>query len=576
MYGPTETTIWSTCSRVTEPTDIHIGRPIDNTEIYILDAHQQPLPVGLAGELLIGGDGLARGYHHRPELTADRFVAHPFKPGARLYRTGDLARYRADGNIDCLGRLDFQVKIRGFRIELGEIEAQLASHPGIRQAVVAAREDSPGNKRLVAYLVAKSEPAPTSADLRDQLRGKLPEYMVPAVFVYLPSLPLTPNGKVDRKSLPVPESSAIAATDEVIGPRSDAEQRLVTIFERVLGRPVPSVRQSFFDLGGHSLLAVKLMNLIERDFGKRLPLARLFVAPTIEQLALELTERPAAELHWDSLVPIQPQKDKPLLFLIHGAGGNVLLYREVVKAIGPALSLYGFQSQGLDHKTMPLTTVESMAEHYVRELKIFLPAGPYHLAGYCMGGAIAYEMARLLRREGANVGLVALLDTYNLNEVREDRQQRSKFSVLSQKVGLHFNNLTHLKAKDLFGYIGEKLRMAEEAGKGKIAASLNSLKNAVGGAAEDTGAEVHIQDINHEAAWNFVPQPLAAGITAFSPRKNYDFFPDPKMGWSKLVNGPLEIVELPVNPHAMLVEPCATMLANELKKRLGKGDDDSL
>ncbi len=573
MYGPTETTIWSTCSRVTNAKDIHIGRPIDNTEIYILDAHQQPLPVGLAGELLIGGDGLARGYHHRPELSADRFVAHPFKPGARLYRTGDLARYRPDGNIDCLGRLDFQVKIRGFRIELGEIESELAAHPAISQAVVAAREDQ-GDKRLVAYLVSRTKPEPEPSELRDHLRGKLPEYMVPATFVYLPALPLTPNGKVDRKALPAPGVSVIAATQEAVPPRNETEKRLAVIFERVLGNPIRSVRESFFDLGGHSLLAVKLMNLIEREFDMRLPLARLFMAPSIEQLATVLTDKAPGEMQWKSLMPIQPRKDKATLFLIHGAGGNVLLYREVVKGLGEDVSVYGFQSQGLDHKTPPFTNIEAMAEHYVRELKALQPTGPYNLAGYCMGGAIAYEMARLIRNEGGKMGLVALLDTYNLSEVKQARQESSRFSVLSQKVGFHLDNLTQLKAKDLFGYLGEKLRMAEESGKGKIAASLKSLKNAVSGAAEETGAEVHIQDINHHAAWEFVPQPLDVGITAFSPRKNYDFFPDPKMGWSDLVKGELEIVELPVNPHAMLIEPCASLLAQELKKRLVRGASD--
>jgi amino acid adenylation domain-containing protein len=287
MYGPTETTIWSTCARVTDAMEIHIGRPIDNTDIYILDARGEPLPIGVAGELLIGGAGVARGYLNCPELTAEKFVPHPFKPGERLYRTGDLARYRNDGNVNCLGRLDFQVKVRGFRIELGEIEAQLAAHPQVKQTVVLAREDTPGDPRLVAYLVARSpaEP-PQSGALREHLRGRLPEYMIPAAFMVLDALPLTPNGKIDRKSLPAPEKDSGVAACDVISPRNPTEQRVAAIFAEVLRTRVASVNDNFFDLGGHSLNVVQLQARVDRALGVRLPIRDLFQAATVAELAV--------------------------------------------------------------------------------------------------------------------------------------------------------------------------------------------------------------------------------------------------------------------------------------------------
>jgi len=573
MYGPTETTIWSTVGRLTAADGgVSIGKPIDNTQVYIVSPGLQLQPVGVAGELLIGGEGVAIGYLDRPELTAEKFIPATFggNPGARLYRTGDLARWRADGTLECLGRMDHQVKIRGFRIEPGEIEAVLSRHPAVRQNAVIVREDIPGEKRLVGYVIPSAGKTPEPPELRAYLQSSLPDYMVPATFVVMEQLPLTPNGKINHRALPAPSLGGTnAAINGAAGPSNPTEIKLLVTFERVLNVPVKSVRDSFFDLGGHSLLAVKLMNAIEREFGKRLPLARLFDAPTVEKLAAVIvSQNETIAAPWNSLVPIRPQKDKPTLFLIHGAGGNVLLYRELAKALGDDVSIYGFQSQGLERKAKPLGTIEEMAQHYVQELRAFQPSGPYNLGGYCMGGAVSYEMARIIRKEGGAVGVVALFDTYNLSMVKQASTHVGRFSALRQKFGFHFQNLTQLGVKDLFGYLSEKLRMAEEAGQGKVAAGLETLKNAVSGAAEDAGAEVYIQEINHQAAWSFVPQPSDVTLTVFSPRKNYDFFPDPKMGWDEITGGHLEVVGLPVLPHAMLIEPYATTLAGEIKNRL--------
>ncbi|MBK9992039.1 MAG: amino acid adenylation domain-containing protein, partial [Verrucomicrobia bacterium] len=568
MYGPTETTIWSTCSRVESATDIHIGRPIDNTEIYILDPHQQPLPIGLPGELLIGGDGLARGYHNRADLTADRFVPHPFKAGAKLYRTGDLARYRPDGNIDCLGRLDHQVKIRGFRIELGEIETQLASHPDVQQNVVVAREDTPGDKRLVAYVVPRPAASPTSTALRDHLRGNLPEYMLPAAFVFIENLPLTPNGKIDRKALPAPDSTAAPITKDAVAPRTPTETQLAAIFEKVLNSPVPSITDSFFDLGGHSLLATKLMADIETAFGQRLPLAKLFEAPCIEQLATILDSRSTAKTDWNSLVPINTGAKGPALYLVHGAGGNILLYRELARELMPDIKVFGFQSQGLDGQTSLLTTVDQMARHYTDELLHHQPQGPYFLGGYCMGGIVAYEMARLLRASGHSVGPVAMLDSYNLNAVHIERSFFSRLGSIRQKIFFHFENLRQMRFAEKCGYFREKIRMLIELIRLKVTSKIKLSPSNHNPTQTGKSSLATIQDINHRAGWDHVPGRYEGHLLLFKPRKNYNFFPDPDMGWKRLVTGQIDQIELTSHPHSMLIMPNVTKLAMELKARL--------
>jgi len=281
MYGPTETTIWSTCCRVTDPNDIHIGRPIDNTQVYIVDQRLQPQPVGVAGELLIGGAGLALGYLDRPELTAEKFIANPFRPGERLYRTGDLARWRADGNVECLGRFDHQVKIRGFRIELGEIEVALGRQAAVREAVVVARDS-----QLVAYLVAANSPPPTVAELRAYLSTTLPHYMVPALFVFLDRLPLTPNGKVDRKALPAPEGAV--ATVDYVAPGTPVEKLVAELWEQILRVPRVGMHDNFFELGGHSLLAVQVASRLRKELEVEFPLRTLFEKPTVAELASHL------------------------------------------------------------------------------------------------------------------------------------------------------------------------------------------------------------------------------------------------------------------------------------------------
>ena len=288
MYGPTETTIWSTTYTLERSEGIvPIGQPIANTELYVLDDHRQPVPIGVAGELFIGGKGVTRGYLNRPELTQERFVTNPFSPGSgeRLYRTGDLVRYRSDGILDFLGRADFQVKVRGYRIELGEIETILSRHEAIREAVIVAREDAPGDKRLVAYVIAQAGQSLSSSVLREYLLSQIPEYMVPSHFVMLDAFPLTPNHKVNRKALPAPELAHSTPGKTKIGPRTPIEETLIDIWQELLLVSDIGIEDNFFELGGNSLIAVQLINKVQAGFEVNMSLMGLFKAPTVSDLA---------------------------------------------------------------------------------------------------------------------------------------------------------------------------------------------------------------------------------------------------------------------------------------------------
>jgi len=412
LYGPTETTIWSTCCRVLPGSaPVTIGWPIANTQLYILDSHMRPVPAGVAGELYIGGDGLARGYHNRPELTAEKFVPDPFsgRPGDLMYQTGDVARRRPDGEIDFLGRSDHQVKIRGFRVELGEIETLLRQHPGVREAVVIAREDAPGARRLAAYLAPDEGPGPDAAALRRFLKEQLPDYMVPSAFVLLDAFPLTPNGKVDRRALPAPEVDRHDVASAFVAPRNATEARLSAIWEEVIGiRPI-GIHDNYFDLGAESLQAARMFGEIGRRFGRNLSPTSLFDAPTIAALA-RLLETGDGVKRWTSLVPIRPSGSKPPLFCIHGGSGTVLFYYDLARHLGPDQPVYAIQNQGLYGGTAPHRSVPEMAAHYLNEIRTVQPRGPYRLAGYCFGISVAFEMARVLLREGEQVALLASLN----------------------------------------------------------------------------------------------------------------------------------------------------------------------
>jgi len=409
-YGPTEATVWGTYQECRPGTDKpSIGRSILNASAYVLDPGLWPLPAGVPGELYLGGPGVGRGYVGRPDLTAERFLPDPFsgKPGARLYRSGDLVRWLAGGALDFLGRLDHQVKIRGFRIELGEVEASLAAYPGVQDAVVLAREDQPGDKRLVAYVVGRVE----AAGLSEHLRGRLPEYMVPSGFVVLEALPLTANGKVDRRALPAPEGKNYQRSEHV-APETELERRLCEIWAEVLGVESVGVEDSFFDLGGHSLLVIKLVSRIHAQLGIRLSPRRLFESSTVRRLAAVLegpaTEAPGA---WEPLVALSGDADLPRLFCLPGAGMFSVAMAPLARALAGKMELNVLEARGLDGISPPQTSLDEIVESYGSAVQRRQAQGPYHLLGHSFGGCIAFELARWLEARGDSVSVI-LLDSF--------------------------------------------------------------------------------------------------------------------------------------------------------------------
>lgn len=371
-YGPTEATVGTTLYFFSdkEETSALIGRPIGNTQVYVLDRYLQPVPIGVPGELYIGGVNLARGYLSRPDLTAEKFIPNPFHNSKfhRLYKTGDLVRYRPDGNLEFLGRIDDQVKIRGFRVELGEIEAVLSQHPEVLSTAVIAWEDRSGNKRLVAYIVPKQGQIPSDSVLRDFLKANLPDYMMPGNFVMLEALPLTPNGKVDRRALLASNSDRNPDASKQISPRTPLEHKVVELWEEVLQVSPIGVTENFFDLGGHSLLAIQLIAAIEKRLGYSLPVVTLFREATVEKIAALLSqERSASDS--DVLVPLQTKGDLLPLFLVHQAGGYALSYSVLARTLGQERPIYALQARGLDGKQPPLDTIEAMASSYLKAIR---------------------------------------------------------------------------------------------------------------------------------------------------------------------------------------------------------------
>jgi amino acid adenylation domain-containing protein len=413
-YGPTETTVGVLTYRVDDLSlaecqqQLPLGQPLANIRVYVLDQALEPVPTGVLGEIYIGGAGVARGYFGQPELTNERFVPDPYGlPGSRMYRTGDRGRRWPSGAIEFLGRIDHQVKIRGFRVELGEIQTALAQHPSIREVVVIAREDAPGDKRLVAYVVATSVPLDITA-VQTYARTRLPDHMIP-LFVPIDAIPLTPNGKIDRDALMKIKPAARHAGTEP-APRTRTELELANIFAELLGVAALGPTADFFALGGHSLLAIQLFAAIRARLGAALPLSTLFRAPTVEALARELDTRPALrQLH---LVPLRTHGARPPLVLVHPVGGTVFCYHPLVAQLAPDMPCYGLEAVGLDGADPPVETIEELARGYVRTLAGELGRGPIHLAGWSFGGVVALAMERLLVAAGHEVLSTTLIDSF--------------------------------------------------------------------------------------------------------------------------------------------------------------------
>jgi thioesterase domain-containing protein/acyl carrier protein len=566
VYGMAEVAFAATLGRVHSGKDRDLGRSIG--KMVLVDSHCQQVPIGVPGEIMVSGKALARGYHNLPQLNGEFFVDWPAgeSEAQRFYRTGDIGRYRPDGKIDFLGRRDHHSATLANPVRTNEVETVLRGHPAVKDVAICFPEDTHDKLPMVAYVEAKNGASANLTKEMDRLvRGELPEYMRPSRFVLVEEMPRLADGRVDRRALPETTGREMDLEDYA-QPRNGTEERLVKIWQELLGVQRVSVKDSFFDLGGKSLLAVRLFVRIEEEFGRKLPLATLFRTPTLEGLAELLAGQNNVESKWPSLVPIQSEGRRKPLFLVHGAGGNVLLYGALAKRLEPEYPLYGLQSQGLDGESEPLRTIEEMAARYIDEIKTVQHTGPYVLGGYCLGGTVAYEMAQRLLESGENVAAVIMLDTYNFSKAL-----RGNFaSFLLQKVRFHCGNVLSLRPDKMLSYLKAKTRNVSEGGWDQIRTEMPGSTLEDGVARAESGVEASVQEINDHAADIYCPKPYAGRLIVFKPQINYKFYPDPKMGWEGLALGGLDIVELPMYPHAMLVEPYVELLATELKARLNE------
>lgn len=577
-YGPTENTTFTCCYPVVDSAAINgsvpIGRPISNTYVYVLDRNLNPAPVGIPGELYVGGDGLARGYLNRPELTAEKFISDPFdgRSGAQVYKTGDLVRYRPDGQIEFLGRVDNQVKVRGYRIELGEVETVLAEHEGVREAVVVARKDQ-GDKHLAAYVVPRPGKILIPDDLHTFLIQRLPGHMVPSLFVVLEKLPLSANGKIDKSALGV--NGQKPAYKSTVAAQDGLELKLQKIWERVLAASPIGIDDNFFELGGHSLLAVRLFAQIEKSFGRNLPLATLFQAPTVRLLANVLRED-GWSAPWSSLVPMQNGGNRLPFFCVHAAGGNVLEYHDLARLLGPDQPFYGLQAQGLDGSQPPHTTIQDMAAHYIKEMREVQPEGPYLLGGRSSGGTVAFEMACQLAEQGEKVALLALLDAYPAGYFKllpGSRSLLQRAIRTARKIQSHRENLRQLNTAAKLKYVFSKLKYAPAKTKHKLYRRAYKIYQSIGRPLPSVLK--NIEELNFAAVKDYVPRVYPGRATLFLASDDLTAAYDLEEGWQGLIGGGLEKVRVSGNHLDIVKEPHVRMVAKKLRVSIDRAQATS-
>ena len=574
LYGPTETTIWSAVHRVEEVThSIPIGQPIANTQLYVLDDFLQVLPIGVLGELCIGGRGLARGYRGRPDLTEEKFIDHPFNgsDAVRLYRTGDRVRRLPDGTMEFLGRVDHQVKVRGFRIELGEIEAVLGQHSAVKECVVVGHPNDTGEvSQLVAYIVITSEgiEAPTRQEFHQFLKATLPEYMFPSEFVVLDVFPLTPNGKIDRAQLPQKWQILEGTAETYVAPRTSLEHQLTTIWEDVLERQPIGMDDNFFDVGGHSLKAVQLFSKIEKKFGKALPLSILFKAPTIEKLCSFITHS-QIDHSWTSLVPIQPNGSKPPFFLVHGVGGNVLTFANLTSILGSDQPLYGLQSVGLHSEEKIFDKIEDMAAFYLQEIQSVHPHGPYYLGGACMGGLVAFEMAQQLQGNGKDVAFLGLFDTWLPDRSEFNPYSNPRIRFLGSRLQSQIDFVKREGVKAWFPQALDKLKaLPEMIHEGDVYKKEDKSEK----------ARALVSAANFRAIKKYVPTLYNGKITYFeASARVVNPKEDTRMEWERFASGGVECFRTPASDTGdMFVFPSVQALAGHVKASLERAQNSVL
>ena len=558
-YGPTETTVAAAFHQVSEEDvasgRIPIGSPCQNVRVYVVDENFKPVPRVVPGELLVGGRGVTRGYLNRPDLTAERFVPDPFggEPGGRLYRTGDLVRWLRDGTLEFLGRIDQQVKVRGFRIEIGEVENALLDQPEVAEAAVVAR-DTGATKELVAFVVPADGVDLVASQLRESLAARLPDYMLPTGFVQLEALPLTPSGKVDRKKLAKMQADVVRTGVEYVAPRTETEEKLQAIWQRVLERDAIGVRDNFFDAGGHSLLAIRLLNEIEEEFGKQVPLVQLFQTPTIEGLAEYLESDGRAT---SALVAFNDPGEGTPLFFIHPSGGSVHWYAELARALGPDQPFFGIKAQGADGEAPFHETIEEMAAHAVRAMRSRQAHGPYFFGSWSMGVVIAYEAAQQLVREGEEVALLAMLDQgpdFPASVPEDDTEflagmfgNRLKFNVKKLRRMPYEKQLEHVLKK------AKKARLLPP-----------NVRD------EQFGDYVRLLKTEMVAWKNYKFEPYPGRIVVFRSSERPETQDEPwDLGWGRLAQGGVEVFVVPGNHNTILWKPNVQELAEILQTIVG-------
>ncbi|MFE4534669.1 amino acid adenylation domain-containing protein [Streptomyces scopuliridis] len=559
-YGPTESTVAVTTSGpLVAGGGVPIGSPVVNTRVFVLDGWLRPVPVGVAGELYVAGDGLARGYLGRPGLSAERFVAHPFGPeGSRMYRTGDVVRWTRDGVLEFVGRADEQVKIRGFRIELGEIETALNEHGTVGQAVVTTRRNDEDTKSLVAYVVPADGATVEVHALRAALAERLPDYMVPAAVVVLDALPLTRHGKLDRAALPAPE---VNPTDWT-GPRTLQEEILSGLFAEVLGLDAVGVKDSFFDLGGDSIMSMRLVTKVRATFGARLSIRTIFEAPTVAELAGQLAGGAEGDT-LDVLLPLRTTGARAPLFCVHPAGGLSWVYSGLMKHIGSDRPLYGLQARGLADPSATLpASIEEMAEDYIAQIRGVQPHGPYHLLGWSLGSLVIHAMATRLRAEGEEVGLLANLDQYPI-----DRAEPAPERLPDQQDALRI--MLDFVGYDMAGLGDEPLEYA------MVADVLRERQSVFANLDESAiAALAQVFANSRTLIGGFEPQPLDSDVVVFVAEPD-ETVPAAELAaraerWRPFVTGRIEYrVVRCTHPHMMRPEPAAEIgrvLAEKLQE----------
>jgi amino acid adenylation domain-containing protein len=604
LYGPTEAAVdvtkWS-CER--EGVGVRIGKPISNVQIEILDEEMEQVPVGVKGEVYIGGEAVGRGYWRRADLTAEKFTSNPYseEEGARLYRTGDIGRYDERGEIEYLGRADNQVKVRGYRIELGEIEAALVNLEGVSEAVVTAREDG-AERMLVAHVVGEHGAELRGSRIREKLTEKLPAYMVPAAVVLIEQMPLTHNGKIDRKCLAALEVSRPEERKAFVGPRDFIELNLKNIWEEVLGvRPI-STNENFFELGGHSLLAVRVIARILNQFKQDLPLATLFQEPTIQDLAKVLRRRDTSSTI-SPLVKIQQGGSGRPFFCVHPSGGNVLCYLDLARHLDPDQTFYGLQDPPrLNGGGKYYQSIEEMASVYVESARAVQPNGPYLLGGYSFGGVVAYEMAQHLIRRGEEVALLAILDSgapINARQILdlEDDMGMNEGVMLA----LNIRDQARRHGRDLPLVLSDLLQLDPDEQLSNVADRAKKaglLPPEIGLHEIDNYIKLHKS--RREVIGSYVAQPYPGRVTllrtnADSPDALSDFYEmsdpqllaalrreqeailsSPTLGWERLTEEPVDLHFVPGNHHSMLFEPDVEVLAERLGELISKAEECAL